>query len=521
MTSMFRGLVVAALLSLFPRVDAGQALSVLHITVVLEDGEGKVTPVPRHLLLISDNPSTAPPRRIFTSPDGSVDVPLRPGNYTIESDRPIAFEGKAYQWTQMLDIVAGRDAVLELTAKNAEVETTTSATTPASHVEDDPASLLTRWQGSVVAIWTPTAHASGFVIDANGLIATNQRAIGAATTIEVQLTQDLKVAASVVVADAVRDVAVLRIDPAIVASVRPVPLECAPAAQSAVVDGQEIVAIEVPLRQEKGATSGTVSRVATSVIDSDLTLAVGGAGGPVFTAGGSVVGIASVVDESGGQRRERARVVRIGEVCDVVARAQKRMKDTAAPNGTHLPVEPVRPFPIDAAQRSAGALTPYKLSSSDFDIAFLTPLQVHATQEDFGNWSEYVADAPPVLLVRVTPKQAEGFWTKVARGAAYTQGVSLPPIKRFKPGFSRMRVFCGDTELTPIHPFKLERRVSESDAIYEGLYVFDPGALGPTCGGVKLLLYSEKEPEKGDTQVVDAKVLEQIWQDFAPYRALK
>ena len=31
----------------------------------------------------------------------------------------------------------------------------------------------------------------------------------------------------------------------------------------------------------------------------------------------------------------------------------------------------------------------------------------------------------------------------------------------------------------PIHPFKLEQRVSESDAIYEGLYVFDPGALGP------------------------------------------
>jgi hypothetical protein len=42
-----------------------------------------------------------------------------------------------------------------------------------------------------------------------------------------------------------------------------------------------------------------------------------------------------------------------------------------------------------------------------------------------------------------------------------------------------MHVFCGDAEVTPIHPFKLEQRVSESDAIYEGLYVFDPGALGP------------------------------------------
>ena len=97
---------------------------------------------------------------------------------------------------------------------------------------------------------------------------------------------------------------------------------------------------------------------------------------------------------------------------------------------------------------------------------------------DFSNWSEYVDDFPPVLLVRVTPRLVEGFWTTVARGAARTQGVALPPIKHFKSGFSRMRAFCGDAEVTPIHPFKLEQRVSESEAIYEGLYAFDPGALG-------------------------------------------
>jgi hypothetical protein len=50
-----------------------------------------------------------------------------------------------------------------------------------------------------------------------------------------------------------------------------------------------------------------------------------------------------------------------------------------------------------------------------------------------------VAGFPPVLLVRVTPKLVEGFWTNVARGAAQTQGVAIPPIKRFTSGFSRMR----------------------------------------------------------------------------------
>jgi hypothetical protein len=118
----------------------------------------------------------------------------------------------------------------------------------------------------------------------------------------------------------------------------------------------------------------------------------------------------------------------------------------------------------------------------------------------------------------MTPKFEEGFWTKVGRAAAQTQGIALPPIKRFKSGFSRMRAYCGDTEVTPIHPFKVERRVSETDAIYEGLYVFDPGALGPHCGSVKLVLFSEKEPDKADTKVVDAKVIEQVWQDFEAYR---
>ncbi len=85
----------------------------------------------------------------------------------------------------------------------------------------------------------------------------------------------------------------------------------------------------------------------------------------------------------------------------------------------------------------------------------------------------------------------------------------------------RLRAFCGDKELTPIHAFIIEQRVSEKDTINEGLYAFDPGAFEPTCVSVKLLLYPDKEREKPDTVVIDAKVIQQIWQDFAPYRALK
>jgi hypothetical protein len=220
------------------------------------------------------------------------------------------------------------------------------------------------------------------------------------------------------------------------------------------------------------------------------------------------------------------------------------MQTAERPVATHLPVDPVMPFPADALEAAvksrAGNLSSYQVSSSDFDMALLTPVLVYSgkrnTQQantrtaggnrrgpdltDFGNWSEYFADAPPVLVVRVTPKLAESFWTTLARGAAYTQGVALPPIKHFKPGFLRLRTFCGDVEVTPIHPFTLEQRVSETDAVREGLYVFDSQALGPHCKLVRLVVYSEKEPEKQDSRTVDPQVIDGIWQDFAPYRAL-
>jgi S1-C subfamily serine protease len=540
---MLRAVLIAALLFNLPAPAASQARGVLRITVMLVDPQHVVTPVPRHPLLISDNPPSAAPRRILTAPDGTATVTLRPGNYTVESDRPVAFHGKSYEWRRRVDIAAGRDAVLELTADNAEVVT-------AAPGASNPSFLLTRWQDSVVTLWTPTTRASGFVVDTSGLVVTSQRAVGAASLVEVQVTPAVKVAARVLVADPARDVAVLWIDREVVAAVRPVPLGCEPAARSDVANGQEIFTIGVPIRGPKDLTSGTVSRAAPQALRADFEFDSGAAGGPVFAAGGAVIGVTSIANDEN-ESRDETPVVRIDAVCDVVAAARTKVQEAVAPDGTRLPVEPIRPFPMDAlrdaAGRRAGNANPYQLSSSDFDVALITPVVAYAAQNpssasgrgqgnatrtpppaptfvrsvmDFGSWSEYVAGFPPVLMVRVTPRLVEGFWAKVARAAVSTQGVSLPPITRVPSGFSRMRAFCGDAEVTPIHPFTLVQRVSDDDGIAEGLYVFDPSSLGPQCGTVRLELYSKNAPTKADTRVVDAKVLEQIWQDFAPYRAV-
>ena len=116
---MGRALVLAILAVAAPVAIAGQTLVVLHIRAVLTDATGRATPVARHALLISDNPQTRETRRILTGLDGTANVRLRPGNYTVESDQPLVFQGKAYHWRQTLDIVAGRDSALDLTLANA------------------------------------------------------------------------------------------------------------------------------------------------------------------------------------------------------------------------------------------------------------------------------------------------------------------------------------------------------------------------------------------------------------------
>ena len=104
---MRRALILATLL-VFPALLAGQSTSALRITVTLPGDGQQPVPVSRHVLLISDNPATTVPRRVLTGPAGTVELQLVPGSYTVESDRPATLAGKAYEWTQMIDVVAGR-----------------------------------------------------------------------------------------------------------------------------------------------------------------------------------------------------------------------------------------------------------------------------------------------------------------------------------------------------------------------------------------------------------------------------
>jgi len=536
-----RLLVVGLLFASWASLQA-QEVRVLHITITVPDADGRDRPVPRHALLVSDNPPTGAPRRVVTSLEGTVDVRLRPGNYTIESDDPLIYQGRSYSWMQILDVPAGRDSTLALTAANAQVAESSSSATMAAG-QSSPSELLMTWQGNVVTLWSDTARGAGFVLDRRGLILTNAHVAGASETVEVQFSATRKIAGRVLVADRAKHVAVILIDPSLVSALPPAKLgykEGAPA----LAEQQDIFSIDASLPDQKTLVSGRVERINGAVFETDLHIDDRATGVPILTATGAIIGITS------GEDRDQGDAVRIDLAATVIAAAEEKLEKLAAataPKTTALPVEPKPPATDswkDAAPKRIANLGPYQFSTSDFDVTLITPLLNHVLHtrpdyttgastpggkqdlsdidparrslEDFGNWKDYVDGIPPVLIVRATPKLKEKFWTTVGRMAASTQGMALPPFKKMQDSFASMRLYCGQSEITPIHPFRIERRLDNDNGLFEGLYVFDPASIGSPCKEpVKLVLFSEKSPAKGDERVIDPKMLDQVAKDFA------
>jgi S1-C subfamily serine protease len=440
-------------------VSAQPEQGVLRIKVTLANDAQVATPVRRHALLISDNPPSAAPRQIFTAADGTAVLMLRPGSYIVESDRPVSFGGRAYVWTQVVEIVAGRDLSLNLTRDNAEIVPLSMLDSPTADSGAREDLLLEKYQQSVVAVWSPTARASGFVVDSRGLIATDGRAVGTTTVAEVQLSPTVKVPASVLLPQRSRDVAIIRIDPTLIANLPPLALACPPSRAPSLDDRQAIVSVMAPHGSEKEVVRGEVTALQPRRAETDVRLPFGGSGGPVFNDAGAVVGLTSIA-VGPDSRPDEADVVQTVFICEALAASLPLLPGAEPPAATRLPVDPVRPYPAGALEDARPGTTPNPavpvMSSSDFDVAFITPPMVHRARQrtgwtggvqrgrspetearigrltEFGAWSDYFSSLPAVLIVRATPKMVEGFWKRLGREAAATKSPDLPPYKDFK-----------------------------------------------------------------------------------------
>jgi S1-C subfamily serine protease len=151
------------------------------------------------------------------------------------------------------------------------------------------------------------ATGSGFVIDEEGHILTNNHVIEGASEIEVKLgDSDTSYKATVVGADPATDVALLKVD-APADSLHPLQL-----GRSGELEvGDPVVAIGNPFGLDRTVTSGIVSALQrqieapngfaiSNVIQTDAAINPGNSGGPLINAGGEVIGINSQIETGGG-----------------------------------------------------------------------------------------------------------------------------------------------------------------------------------------------------------------------------
>jgi S1-C subfamily serine protease len=142
---------------------------------------------------------------------------------------------------------------------------------------------------SVFRIKSNGGHGSGFLVDQKGLVVTNAHVINDPRGVSVEISQSLRVPATVVELDERRDIAVVAVNPLAVAGIAP--LRLSGSDSTPVPIGEEVMAIGFPLHQGRLVTHGIVSRTEKDSIISDVGTNPGNSGGPLLNQRGEVIGV--------------------------------------------------------------------------------------------------------------------------------------------------------------------------------------------------------------------------------------
>jgi len=184
------------------------------------------------------------------------------------------------------------------------------ATPPALPTPVDPAEIGSALEAlyqqvlpGVVAIRTGNSLGSGFVIDNEGHVVTNQHVVEGASDVEISFYSGFKAHGTVIGSDADADIAVIRVDNAPAEQIHPLAL-----GDSHTLNvGEQVVAIGNPFGLNGTMTLGIVSGLGRTqfahaspeggffstadIIQTDAAINPGNSGGPLFNLNGEVIGV--------------------------------------------------------------------------------------------------------------------------------------------------------------------------------------------------------------------------------------
>jgi putative serine protease PepD len=204
------------------------------------------------------------------------------------------------------------DTTNTVTVAPAAVTDSGAGTAPAAPARSatDVSGLYARVSPGVVSVEAQTAGGgatgSGFVLDGDGYILTNDHVIAGASTVRVRFAEGGPITAKLVGTDESTDLALLKVDPS-AHKLTPLAL----GSSSSLKVGQSAIAIGSPYGLQGTLTTGVISALGRSitapnnfpidnVVQTDAAINPGNSGGPLLDASGRVVGVnAQIATNSG------------------------------------------------------------------------------------------------------------------------------------------------------------------------------------------------------------------------------
>ena len=409
---------------------------------------------------------------------------------------------------------------------------------------------------AIVKVHADAGTGSGFLVSADGLIATNHHVVRNSRYLAAQFADGRKVRAAAVLLDPRFDVAILQVNPAVVQGLEPLEL-LPPEHDGQVKAGVEVLAFGSPLSQTFMMTRGIISKVEPDVVLGDFLIQPGNSGGPLVNHRGQVVGINTF-----GEGRTSG-AVRVGRLRDALARPEVRDRAGEPPAADPLPTAPASRYPTELLKqrilREPLDATAYKLDAGKFTITVITPVHVGKAQvqtelQQVANrynrrgkkvpglqeaidepYYEWHRNATSLLDSLVTFEVKPDFgtttgskWAMFAAGLA--GGLSGTPTQmptlnmEFKAEFEDFKLYRDGQLIAPVHPGRgiTEAAMANSamvfvDEAYSGLYAYSPDVF-MTGTSFRFEVFDAREPGRAHkviTVPASSKVIQQIRRDFA------
>ena len=561
--ALLLGCLVIALTAPFsaPAHSQSRTLGKVVIKVTLNDNAKTAHLVQDFGLVVkklnNDSPDVAISAiRVKTTADGSVSLSLIPGDYVVESEKPLIVNRKSYEWSVKLKVESGSTALAELDNENVTITEADDALRRGRIV--DEADLLQVLSDGIVNVQGEVAQGTGSIVDSTGLILTSQHVIEGSKELRVQFDDNRKVAAKLVADDPDLDLAVLWVDLSTCSSCKGL------ATADTVVDGAPVFTISSPLTQNKTLTKGLL-RITGNSITTDFKIASFDSGAPVFNAVGEMIGVLKFVNQNE-TRSGASGVIRIQDSQVLIAKARQMIKEaTAFPSAEMLPTEPGDSYPVEVLKNKVDLKKfrpkAYEADFGEYQLTMITPVLKHYIIEknriaferqqkkiekdgimttpvitnsfyELRNWGNYVNQMRPVVHLLVVPEvSATGkstFLSLLTLGVGLMGGapMMLPADFKFKADFQEMSLTCDGKLITPIQRGKIEFIKSLSSYLkikqrtaYAGVYTYSAETFAPDkCKQMSLQVVSQQSPTTPEIRVVNPGMVRQVWSDFEPYR---